>query len=129
MLSVKVLVLLATGLVVATENAARESCAYYCGNTCYWASDVSAAQAKGWSLLEEGKTVDDYPHVYRDDEGFDFPVAGTYYEYPILSDYKVFTSGSPGTDRVIFNDNDELAGLITHTGASSYDGFVQCDSA
>ncbi|RAH65634.1 ribonuclease-domain-containing protein [Aspergillus aculeatinus CBS 121060] len=123
--------LLTTSLVLAApapapEPKAEESCAYTCGSTCYWASDVSAAQAKGWSLHESGDTIDDYPHVYRDDEGFAFGVSGTYYEYPILSSFKVYTGGSPGADRVIFNSNDQLAGVITHTGASSYDGFVEC---
>ncbi|PYH83160.1 RNase Ms,minor [Aspergillus uvarum CBS 121591] len=117
--------LLTTSVVLAAPKAA-ESCAYTCGSTCYWASDVSAAQAQGWSLHESGDTIDDYPHVYRDDEGFAFGVSGTYYEYPILSSFDVYTGGSPGADRVIFNADDELAGVITHTGASDYDGFVEC---
>ncbi|PYH30032.1 extracellular guanyl-specific ribonuclease RntA [Aspergillus neoniger CBS 115656] len=105
----------------------RESCEYTCGSTCYWSSDVSAAKAKGYSLYESGDTIDDYPHEYHDYEGFDFPVSGTYYEYPIMSDYDVYTGGSPGADRVIFNGDDELAGVITHTGASG-DDFVACSS-
>ncbi|OOG01227.1 hypothetical protein ASPCADRAFT_511297 [Aspergillus carbonarius ITEM 5010] len=106
----------------------RQSCDYTCGSTCYWASDVSAAQAQGYSLYESGETIHNYPHEYHDYEGFDFPVSGTYYEYPIMSDFDVYDGGSPGADRVIFNGNDELAGLITHTGASG-DDFVACDSS
>lgn len=66
--------------------------------------------------------------MYHDYEGFDFTVSGTYYEYPILDDYKVYDGGSPGADRIIFNGEDEFAGLITHTGAEEYDGFVACQT-
>ncbi|PYH97636.1 RNase Ms,minor [Aspergillus ellipticus CBS 707.79] len=132
MSSVKMLLsllpLLLSSSLVAASAEPRDSCAYTCGDTCYWSSDVSAAQAKGYGLYEDGETVHDYPHVYHDYEGFDFSVSGTYYEYPIMDDFDVYTGGSPGADRVIFNENDELAGLITHTGASSEDGFVQCSS-
>ncbi|PWY86676.1 RNase Ms,minor [Aspergillus heteromorphus CBS 117.55] len=123
--------LLSSSLVAASahDTERRDSCAYYCGSTCYWSSDVSAAQAKGYELQQDGETVHDYPHVYHDYEGFDFSVSGTYYEYPIMDDYDVYDGGSPGADRIIFNGDDELAGLITHTGASSEDGFVQCTSA
>lgn len=37
----------------------------------------------------------------------------------------VYTGGSPGADRVVFNTNGEYAGAITHTGASGND-FVGC---
>ncbi|KAJ5691872.1 ribonuclease-domain-containing protein [Penicillium macrosclerotiorum] len=104
----------------------RASCAYTCGTVCYTSSAVSAAQAAGYELYEEGKTDSSYPHVYHNYEGFDFSVSGTYYEFPILSDGDVYDGGSPGADRVIFNTADELAGVITHTGASSDDGFVSC---
>lgn len=62
---------------------------------------------------------------YNDYEGFSFPVAGPYYEFPILSSHEVYSGGSPGADRVIFNDNGNLAGLVTHQGASGND-FLQC---
>ncbi|KKK20520.1 hypothetical protein P175DRAFT_0493546 [Aspergillus ochraceoroseus IBT 24754] len=120
----------AVAAVPTGENAGlknRDSCAYTCGSTCYRASDVSDAQEQGYSLYQSGETVHNYPHVYHDYEGFDFPVSGTYYEFPIMSSYEVYTGGSPGADRVIFNENDEFAGMITHTGASG-DDFVQCSS-
>ncbi|PYI11930.1 Ribonuclease/ribotoxin [Aspergillus sclerotiicarbonarius CBS 121057] len=104
------------------------SCAYTCGNDCYTTSAISAAQAEGWKLWEEWRTVgkDKYPHTYHDYEGFDFPVEGPYLEFPILADGEVFTGGEPGADRVIFNRKDEFAGVITHTGAEG-DDFVACD--
>ncbi|RAK72323.1 extracellular guanyl-specific ribonuclease RntA [Aspergillus fijiensis CBS 313.89] len=108
------------------EKVERASCAYTCGSHCYTSSAVSAAQAEGYSLYKSGETLNDYPHVYHDYEGFDFSVSGTYYEFPILSDGDVYDGGSPGADRVIFNTADKLAGVITHTGASSSSGFVEC---
>ncbi|PYH40787.1 extracellular guanyl-specific ribonuclease RntA, partial [Aspergillus saccharolyticus JOP 1030-1] len=111
---------------IRKENVERASCAYTCGSHCYSASAVSATQAEGYSLYQSGETLHDYPHVYHDYEGFDFSVSGTYYEFPILSDGAVYDGGSPGADRVIFNTADQLAGLITHTGASSSSGFVEC---
>lgn len=80
---------------------------------------------QGYSLEQSGSEAGDYPHEYHDYEGFDFPVPGPYYEFPILADGETYNGGSPGADRVVFNDNGDLAGLITHTGASG-DGFVEC---
>ncbi|KAL4890599.1 amino acid permease-domain-containing protein [Aspergillus ambiguus] len=103
------------------------ACAYTCGSVCYSSSAVSSAQSAGYEKYSSGETVgsNDYPHVYNNYEGFDFPVSGTYYEWPILSSGQIYTGGSPGADRVVFNENDQLAGVITHTGASSND-FVSC---
>ncbi|KAJ5886075.1 Guanine-specific ribonuclease N1/T1 [Penicillium subrubescens] len=118
---------LATLFISTTIAAplAERACAYTCGSVCYTSSAVSAAQAGGYKLHEAGTTDNSYPHVYNNYEGFDFPVSGTYYEFPILSSGKVYTGGSPGADRVVFNGNDELAGVITHTGASG-NNFVSC---
>lgn len=82
---------------------------------------------KGSSLESDGGEVHRYPHQYKDYEGFNFPVSGPYYEFPIMSSGEVYDGGSPGADRVIFNDNDQLAGVITHSGSSG-DGFSQCSS-
>lgn len=68
---------------------------------------------------------DSYPHQYRDDEGFDFPTAGPWYEFPILSSHKVYSGGSPGADRVIFDSHGTFDSVITHTGESN-DGFGSC---
>lgn len=99
---------------------------YACGSNTYSASEVSAAQDAGYKLYQEGSDDDSYPHQYNDYEGFKFPVSGNWYEFPILSSGKVYDGGSPGADRVIFNEQGQLAGLITHTGASG-DDFVACD--
>ena len=68
---------------------------------------------------------DHYPHQYNDYEGFSFPTAAPWYEFPILSSYTVYTGGSPGPDRVIFDSHGNFDSLITHTGASG-NNFVAC---
>jgi hypothetical protein len=42
-----------------------------------------------------------------------------------MSSYKVYNGGSPGPDRVIFDDDGAFDMLITHTGASG-NAFVAC---
>ncbi|PWY75445.1 guanyl-specific ribonuclease T1 [Aspergillus heteromorphus CBS 117.55] len=116
-------------LALSTPTPAKRDCAYVCGDNCYTTEAVAAAQADGWKLWEEWKTVgkDEYPHRYEDYEGFDFTVGGYYVEFPILYDGEIFTGATgPGADRVIFNYKDELAGVITHTGAEG-DDFVSCE--
>lgn len=133
------------------ELETRGTCVYYCGSTCYWQSDIDAALNQGYTYFEEGETVgmlspgsdvrtrvykalanrnrpegsDEYPHQYNDYEGFTFPTAAPWYEFPILSSYKVYTGGSPGPDRVIFDSEGNFDALITHTGANG-DDFVAC---
>ena len=44
-----------------------------------------------------------YPHQYHDYEGFTFVCGGsTYYEFPILAGGGLYSGGSPGPDRVVF---------------------------
>ncbi|KAJ5960693.1 uncharacterized protein N7479_007843 [Penicillium vulpinum] len=109
----------------APLDVEARACAATCGTVCYTSSAISAAQAAGYKLEAAGNDVNDYPHVYNNYEGFDFPVSGTYYEFPILSSGKVYTGSSPGADRVVFNTANKLAGVITHTGASG-NNFVAC---
>lgn len=59
----------------------------------------------GCSLTQSGSEEgsSDYPHQYNDYEGFNFPVSGPYYEYPIMSNYQPYSdSESPGADRVVY---------------------------
>jgi ribonuclease T1 len=124
-----VTLLLSTSFTLAlpspVEIESRQSCAFTCGSVCYTSSAVSAAQAEGYSLYSSGDDVNDYPHVYNNYEGFDFSVSPTYYEFPILSSGSIYSGGSPGADRVVFNEDNQLAGVITHTGASG-NNFVSC---
>ncbi|NRK12214.1 hypothetical protein F3B08_24285, partial [Salmonella enterica subsp. enterica serovar Typhi] len=123
----KALAALAFAVPVLTNPLLRRQCAETCGSTCYSQDDINAAVQQGYSDYEDGTTVgnDNYPHQYNDYEGFSFPDAGPYYEFPILADEEVYTGGSPGADRVIFTGDGTYEGVITHTGASGND-FLQC---
>ncbi|KAI9663068.1 MAG: hypothetical protein M1821_008116 [Bathelium mastoideum] len=127
MLTIKatLLALVAIAFAAPTELERRQSCVDTCGSTCYWWSDISAALQKGYSLQSSGQEEDSYPHQYNDYEGFSFNTSSPWYEFPILNSFKVYTGGSPGADRVIFNGDGEYTALITHTGASG-DDFVAC---
>ncbi|KAL9110096.1 MAG: hypothetical protein Q9227_005289 [Pyrenula ochraceoflavens] len=107
----------------------RQSCVDTCGSVCYWQSDIDDALQKGYSLEQSGGKAGTgsgaYPHEYENYEGFDLPVSGPYYEFPILNTFKVYTGGEPGPDRVVFNSRGQFADLVTHTGASGND-FVEC---
>ncbi|EFQ95227.1 hypothetical protein CFE70_003148 [Pyrenophora teres f. teres 0-1] len=109
---------------VAVET--RQNCYATCGTVCYTSAQVSAAVKAGYSYYnnndEAGSST--YPHTYNNYEGFNFPVSGPYQEFP-LKKSGTYTGGSPGADRVIFNIKGQLAGEITHTGASG-NNFVAC---
>ncbi|KAH6607128.1 hypothetical protein Trco_003441 [Trichoderma cornu-damae] len=109
----------------AVVDKRANTCVYTCGSVCYWQSDIDAALAKGYSLYQSGDDEDSYPHQYNDYEGFNFPTSSPWYEFPILSSFKVYTGGSPGADRVIFDSKGNFDSVITHTGASG-DNFVAC---
>ncbi|KAI1107183.1 ribonuclease-domain-containing protein [Jackrogersella minutella] len=115
---------LAVDKVVVRQD---QTCVATCGSVCYWQDDIDAAVKQGYGYHQKGQTVgsNDYPHEYEDREGFDFPGAAPYYEFPILSSFDVYTGGSPGADRVVFNGDGTYQGAITHTGASG-DNFVEC---
>ncbi|KAB8209369.1 amino acid permease-domain-containing protein [Aspergillus parasiticus] len=112
---------------LALPSLVERACDYTCGSNCYSSSAVTTAQNAGYKLHEDGETVgsNSYPHKYNNYEGFDFSVSSPYYEWPILSSGQVYSGGSPGADRVVFNENNQLAGVITHTGASG-NNFVEC---
>ncbi|KAL7626790.1 hypothetical protein AAE478_003564 [Parahypoxylon ruwenzoriense] len=104
-----------------------QTCVATCGSTCYWQEDIDEALQKGYSLHEAGQTVgsNDYPHQYNNREGFDFPDQAPYYEFPILSSFDPYNGGSPGPDRIVFNEAGDYQASITHTGASG-NNFVAC---
>ncbi|CAD0086600.1 unnamed protein product [Aureobasidium mustum] len=112
----------ASAVALPTDLEARQQFTT-CGDTYYSASQVNAAFNAGYNDYLNGVTYgnSNYPHQYNDYEGFDFPVDD------MICDVSngVYTGGSPGADRVVFNTNGEYAGAITHTGASGND-FVGC---
>lgn len=89
---------------------------------------MNAAVSEGFELFQAGETEGsgDYPHTFRNDEDIELAVPGPYQEFPILNDFQEYDGGSPGPDRVIFNEDGELAGVITHTGSPVRNGFVPC---
>ncbi|KAL6704292.1 hypothetical protein ACN47E_008356 [Coniothyrium glycines] len=116
---------------VSTEDAenaleVRQSGSIICGSTTYTSAQVTAARNEGYSHYTAGTQAGSstYPHTYNNYEGFSFLVSGSYQEYPLLTS-GVYTGGSPGPDRVIFNTQGQRAGEITHTGASD-NSFVAC---
>ncbi|EME45057.1 hypothetical protein DOTSEDRAFT_61650 [Dothistroma septosporum NZE10] len=120
-------VLFAVSAIAApTSEFVKRQSSTTCGNNYYSYDQVNDALNQGYNYYENDQQVgnDGYPHQYNNYEGFSFPVSGPYEEFPI-TESGVYTGGSPGADRVVFNTNGEYAGAITHTGASG-NNFVGC---
>ncbi|KAI6008349.1 ribonuclease T1 [Pisolithus orientalis] len=116
----RVFVLLLTA-VVATALVHRRSGGCTCGNNYYTSTNIYDAISQA-----ESGGGGDYPHQYEDYEGFSFPsCTGEFFEYPLEQGY-VYTGGSPGADRVIYDSSGDFCACHTHTGTSTYDGFVEC---
>ncbi|EEY14391.1 guanyl-specific ribonuclease F1 [Verticillium alfalfae VaMs.102] len=101
-----------------------------CGSNVYTDEQIQEAADEACRLFESGRQLgrNNYPHRYNNFEGFTFDnIRGPFQEFPLLR-RGVYTGNSPGPDRVIITENCELAGQITHTGASR-NGFVDCDNA
>ncbi|KXJ94592.1 putative extracellular guanyl-specific ribonuclease T1 [Microdochium bolleyi] len=129
MLGVKTLFIAALSVVsvAAGPIEIRQNCQYTCGSVCYSSGAINAAVTQGYKYYQNNQQVgsNNYPHTFNNREGFDFLVSGPFQEFPILRGGSVYTGGSPGADRVVFNRSGRLAGAITHTGASG-NNFVEC---
>ncbi|KAJ7649020.1 guanyl-specific ribonuclease C2 [Mycena polygramma] len=120
-------VVVATVALASPAGRALPSGNVECGSNTYTVSEVSAAVSAGFAHRSDPIGSDSYPHQFFDDEGLDLFCSGsTWSEYPILAGGKTYTGGSPGADRVIFNTAGTYCAVVTHTGASSEDGFVSC---
>ncbi|KAI0397036.1 Ribonuclease/ribotoxin [Xylariaceae sp. FL0594] len=108
----------------APISVLEERAATTCGSHYYSATQVSQAASRACSDYKSGSSPGGYPHTYNNYEGFSFPISGPYLEFPILES-GLYTGGSPGADRVIITKSCQLAGAITHTGASG-NNFVGC---
>jgi len=103
--------------------------------TYYSQTDINNAATAALSYYAEGETVgnDDYPHQYKDYEGFTFSCSAPYLEFPILSG-STYSGGSPGADRVVIgsiSSDDSIAqycAVITHDGESNND-FAECSDS
>ncbi|KAK3291986.1 Ribonuclease/ribotoxin [Chaetomium fimeti] len=104
-----------------------------CGRNTYSRSQIEDAVFEGCSLHAAGEQLGNsrYPHRFNNREGLTFATAGPYQEFPILSSGAVYSGRSPGADRVVFNPDYEgscvYVGAMTHTGAPTRNGFVECD--
>ncbi|KAI0639644.1 ribonuclease T1 [Trametes polyzona] len=106
---------------VTARVARRQSGGCECGSHTYSNDDIINAIDQA-----EGNGGGNYPHQYHDFEGFSFPsCSGEFFEYP-LKHNSVYTGGSPGADRVIFDSDGDFCACLTHSGASGND-FLECD--
>ncbi|KAH8832413.1 guanyl-specific ribonuclease C2 [Flagelloscypha sp. PMI_526] len=98
-----------------------------CGSNVYTLAQVKSATAAGYAQIDDPIGSNSYPHTFRNDEGLSMWCSGesAYNEWPILKS-GTYSGGSPGADRVIFSDNGIYCAVVTHTGASSTNGFVSC---
>jgi hypothetical protein len=73
----------------------EERAATTCGSNSYTAAQVNSAAQKACTYYKAGTTAggSTYPHTYNNYEGFSFPVAGPYQEFPLLAGGSVYTGG------------------------------------
>ncbi|KAK7049891.1 hypothetical protein VNI00_005321 [Paramarasmius palmivorus] len=100
----------------------RQSNGCNCAGTSYSSSDVRSAVSRA----RTGSTINGYPHQFRNDEGFSLSCSSPFFEFP-LKKGSVYSGGSPGADRVIYNSGGSVCACVTHNGAPTTNGFVLCD--
>ncbi|KAI0756788.1 ribonuclease ribotoxin [Daedaleopsis nitida] len=118
---------LASSLLISAATArviSRQSSGCKCAGDSYTSSDIDDAI----KAAKAGNASDsDYPHQYHDYEGFSFQsCSGEFFEFP-LKENGIYTGGSPGADRVIYDTSGNFCACLTHEGASG-NNFVECDS-
>ncbi|KAJ7052117.1 guanyl-specific ribonuclease C2 [Mycena amicta] len=97
-----------------------------CGRNVYTVAQVSSATNAGFARRSSPIGSDSYPHQFFNDEGLRLFCSGSsWLEWPIIEG-GTYSGGSPGADRVVFNTAGTYCAVITHTGASSTNGFVSC---
>ncbi|KZV68482.1 guanyl-specific ribonuclease T1 precursor [Peniophora sp. CONT] len=110
------------------ESRALPSGDVTCGSNVYTVSQVSAAVSAGYSHVGSPLGSNSYPHAYYSyaDEHITLYCSGSsWYEYPILKS-GLYSGGSPGADRVIFNTGGTYCAVVTHTDAGGDDAFTSC---
>ncbi|KAK0469096.1 guanyl-specific ribonuclease C2 [Desarmillaria tabescens] len=111
------------GLALAAPTA-LPSGTVTCGSNSYSPTAIQNAITNGVSHLNS--PINNYPHRYRNYEGLTMRCAGTVFnEYPILTS-GLYNGGSPGADRVVFDNAGNYCAVMTHTGAPTTNGFVTC---
>ncbi|EPQ29272.1 uncharacterized protein PFL1_03027 [Pseudozyma flocculosa PF-1] len=121
----------AAGLASACSPPSSISCGY---NT--WSyNDLQTAIEAAQYDASIGDYPDNYPHSYYQyaDEGIQLCCNsnGPYSEFPLVDNGPYYSTSdnyvSPGPDRVIYvTATGEYCATVTHTGAPTRNGFVQC---
>ncbi|KAK0205383.1 guanyl-specific ribonuclease C2 [Desarmillaria ectypa] len=117
------LLVLVTLFVLALTAPALPPGTVTCGDNPYTPTAVRNAINNGHAYLNS--PIDTYPHLYKNYEGLIMRCAGTVHnEFPIHYN-GLYTGGSPGADRVVFDNAGNYCAVMTHTGATGND-FVAC---
>lgn len=69
----------------------RQSGSVTCGSTTYTNGQVSTSRNVGCNHVKAGTTVNGYPHIYNNYEGFNFANPGPWYEFPLKT--SAYTGG------------------------------------
>ncbi|KAK0194448.1 guanyl-specific ribonuclease C2 [Armillaria mellea] len=118
------LVILVTLFVLALAAPTLPPGIVTCGSNSYTPAKVQDAINNGHTHLSS--PINNYPHRYNNYEGLTMRCTGNvYYEFPIRPSGS-YTGGSPGADRVVFDNSGTYCAVMTHTGASTTNGFVAC---
>ncbi|EMD34505.1 hypothetical protein CERSUDRAFT_97763 [Gelatoporia subvermispora B] len=114
--------------------SANPTSAVNCGNGKISDAAVSRNYNEGLRLLQAGATVSSnsgrqYPRRYGDNDGLNLSgqCGSQLYEFPLIKGNSPFGHlDNAGNDRVIFSQANGYCASITHTGASTANGFVLC---
>ncbi|KAK0498810.1 guanyl-specific ribonuclease C2 [Armillaria luteobubalina] len=118
------LVILVTLFVLALAAPTLPPSTVTCGPNSYTPAKVQGAITDGYGHLNS--PINKYPHQYKNYEGLTMRCTGKVYnEFPILPS-GLYTGGSPGADRVVFDNSGAYCTVMTHTGAPTTNGFVAC---
>ncbi|KAG6232061.1 hypothetical protein E4U26_006038 [Claviceps purpurea] len=119
---------LAFVLALIAVVAASGSESASCGAAQYSSDAIARAANASCSRVKKGTAIgaNSYPHVYRNSEKIDLKgLRGPFYEWPILSNGRIYDGGNPGPDRVIITKDCTPAGVLSHQGAMN-NAFREC---
>ncbi|KAF5352780.1 hypothetical protein D9756_006042 [Leucocoprinus leucothites] len=118
LVSIAMLVSQARGLAIEERQTSGCSCAGRSYSATALRNGINKAVSGG---------AGDYPHEYHNFEGFSFTTcAGTFFEYPILTS-GVYNGGSPGADRVIYDNSDRFCGEDFSTRSSLFSAVLSLE--
>ncbi|EMD34467.1 hypothetical protein CERSUDRAFT_97720 [Gelatoporia subvermispora B] len=107
-----------------------------CGGTNIKVGGVQRNLNEGVRLQRSGQQIPSgdsaralYPHTYNDRDGLNLArtCPGQLWEFPLVKGDQPFKAGEKaGPNRVVFSQTGDYCASITHTGASTPNGFVLC---